>query len=155
MIEPVGGVDGRVATGLERPDVFNWFRYLPEQLRALRPDVVVLGFGGNDDHGYMTGLPKGVSIDGFDTPSWRKEYGRRVGGLMDAITRAGGYVVWIGLPDHPRAPIRPGASTRSTPSSRTRHGKRPRKVDVRRHVHDVRLRHRRLHRVPLRPLGTR
>ena len=24
-IESVGGVDGRVATGLTRPDVFNWF----------------------------------------------------------------------------------------------------------------------------------
>jgi hypothetical protein len=98
VIEPVGGIDGRVATGLERPDVFNWFRYIPERMRELRPDVVVLGFGGNDDHGYMTGLPRGVEIDGFDTASWRKEYARRVGGLFDSITRAGAYVVWIGLP---------------------------------------------------------
>jgi hypothetical protein len=98
VIEPVGGVEGRVATGLERPDVFNWFRYIPERMRELRPNVVVLAFGGNDDHGYMTGLPAGVEVDGFDTPSWRKEYGRRVGGLIDTIARAGGYVVWIGLP---------------------------------------------------------
>jgi uncharacterized protein len=46
----------------------------------------------------MTGLPKGVSIDGFASASWKKEYGRRVGGLMDAITRTGAFVVWIGLP---------------------------------------------------------
>jgi hypothetical protein len=98
VIEPVGGVDGRIATGLERPDVFNWFTYFPERMRALRPDVVVLAFGANDDHGYMTGLPKGVAIDGFDTPSWRKEYARRVGGVMNAITRTGAFVVWIGLP---------------------------------------------------------
>jgi hypothetical protein len=98
VIEPVGGVDGRIATGLERPDVFNWFTYIPKRLRELEPDVVVLCFGGNDDHGYMTGLPKGVSIDGFATTSWQKEYGRRVGGLMDAITRSGAFVVWIGLP---------------------------------------------------------
>ncbi len=98
VIEPAGGVDGRIATGLERPDVFNWFRYLPGRMRTLRPDVVVLGFGANDDHGYMTGLPDGVTIDGFDTPSWRKEYGRRVGGLMDAVIRTGAYVIWIGLP---------------------------------------------------------
>ena len=25
VIESVGGVDGHVATGLTRPDVFNWF----------------------------------------------------------------------------------------------------------------------------------
>ncbi len=78
--------------------MFNWFRYLPERMRALRPDVVVLAFGANDDHGYMTGLPDGVTIDGFDTPSWRKEYARRVGGLMDTVARAGAFVVWIGLP---------------------------------------------------------
>jgi hypothetical protein len=98
VIEPAGGVDGRIATGLERPDVFNWFRYLPERLRALRPDVVVLALGANDDHGYMTGLPDGVTIDGFDTPSWRKEYARRVAGLMDTVTRTGAHVIWIGLP---------------------------------------------------------
>jgi hypothetical protein len=58
----------------------------------------VLGFGGNDDHGYMTGLPDRVTVDGFDTPSWRREYGRRAGGLMDAAARAGVFAVWIGLP---------------------------------------------------------
>ncbi len=98
VIEPVGGIDGRVATGLERPDVFNWFRHIPERLRELRPGVLVLGFGGNDDHGYMTGLSEGVTVDGFDTRSWRREYGRRAGGLMDAAARAGAFVVWIGLP---------------------------------------------------------
>ena len=98
VLEPAGGVDGRVATGLERPDVFNWFSYIPKRLHELRPNVVVVSFGGNDDHGYMTGLPQGVSVDGFDTPSWRAEYGRRVGGLIDSIARTGAYVVWIGLP---------------------------------------------------------
>ncbi len=98
VIESVGGVDGRVATGLARPDVFNWFEEIAEQVQKLRPTVVVLHFGGNDDHGYMTGLPKGVSIGDFGTPSWRKEYGRRVGGVMDTVGRAGGHTIWIGLP---------------------------------------------------------
>ena len=98
VMEPVGGVEGRVATGLERPDVFNWFRYVPERMRELRPNVVVLSFGGNDDHGYMTGLPAGVSLDGFGSDSWRAEYARRVGGLFDTIARQGAYAVWIGLP---------------------------------------------------------
>jgi len=98
VIQSVGGVDGRVATGLERPDVFNWFRRIAEQVKELRPDVVVLHFGGNDDHSYMTGLPKGVTVDGFGTASWRKEYGRRVGGVMDTIARGGGHTIWLGLP---------------------------------------------------------
>ena len=97
-IESVGGVDGRVATGLTRPDVVNWFDEIRKKMKELRPKAVVLGFGGNDDKAYMTGLPEGVSIDAFGGSVWRREYGRRVGGLMDAISRAGGFVIWIGLP---------------------------------------------------------
>jgi hypothetical protein len=97
-IESVGGVDGRIATGLTRPDVVNWFEEIREKLKELRPRAVVLGFGGNDDKAYMTGLPEGVTIDAFGGSIWRREYGRRVGGLMDMINRAGAFVVWIGLP---------------------------------------------------------
>lgn len=98
VIQSVGGVDGRVATGLERPDVFNWFKEIATQVKTLKPDVVVLHFGGNDDHSYMTGLPEGVSIGDFGTASWKKEYGRRVGGVMDTVARAGGHTIWLGLP---------------------------------------------------------
>ncbi len=98
-IRPVGGgPDGHVATGLERPDVFNWFSHVAEKLRALRPNAVVIDLGGNDDHGYMTGLPKGTAVDGFGTPSWTTEYRRRVGGLMDTVVRAHAFLIWIGLP---------------------------------------------------------
>ncbi len=97
-IESVGGVDGRVATGLTRPDVFNWFEEIRRQVKELKPRAIVLAFGGNDDKAYMTGLPDGVSIDAFGGSVWRREYARRVGGLMDMINRGGALVVWIGLP---------------------------------------------------------
>jgi len=97
-MEPVGTVDGRVATGLTRPDVFNWFDEIRRQVKKLRPNVVVLAFGGNDDKAYMTGLPEGRSIGDFGSWAWRKEYGRRVGGVMDTINRAGAFAIWIGLP---------------------------------------------------------
>jgi hypothetical protein len=97
-IEPVGGVDGRIASGLERPDVFNWFRHVHEQMRTRRPHAVVLLLGGNDDHGFMTGLPENESLGPFGSASWRAEYARRVGGIMDTVTRGGAFLVWIGLP---------------------------------------------------------
>jgi hypothetical protein len=97
-VEKLGDVDGRVATGLTRPDVFNWFREVSEQVQRRQIDTVVLCFGGNDDHDLMTGVPKGVSLDGFAGPKWTKEYQRRVGGLMDIVNRAGGFVIWLGLP---------------------------------------------------------
>jgi hypothetical protein len=97
-MEAVGSVDGQVATGLTRPDVFNWFAEIRRQVKELKPKVVVLAFGGNDDKAYMTGLPDGASIGDFGSWAWRKEYGRRVGGVMDTINRAGAFVIWIGLP---------------------------------------------------------
>lgn len=97
-VEPVGGVDARIASGLERPDVFNWFRRVREQMRVQRPHAVVFLVGGNDDHGFMTGLPQGRSLGPFGSARWRAEYARRVGGIMDTVTRAGASLVWIGLP---------------------------------------------------------
>ena len=98
VMQSVGGVDGRIATGLTRPDVFNWFEEIRKRVKELRPKVVVLDFGGNDDKAYMTGLPEGVTIDDFGGSVWRQEYARRVGGVMDVINRAGGFVVWLGMP---------------------------------------------------------
>jgi hypothetical protein len=97
-IEPVGPVDGRIASGLERPDAFNWFTHLPEVMRKEKPRAVVLMFGGNDDHGFMTGLPEGKEIGPFGSTSWTAEYRRRAGGVMDAVIRRDAYLVWIGLP---------------------------------------------------------
>jgi len=97
-MEAVGSVDGRVATGLTRPDVFNWFDEVRRQVKELHPRAVVLAFGGNDDKAYMTGVPEGTELGDFGSSAWRKEYGRRVGGLMDTINRAGAFVIWIGLP---------------------------------------------------------
>jgi uncharacterized protein len=97
-VEPVRKIDGRIATGLERPDVFNWFTYIRELMRTRRPNAVVVMFGGNDDHDFMTGLPEGRTIGSFGSSSWTAEYRRRVRAVMDLVTRKGAYLVWIGLP---------------------------------------------------------
>jgi hypothetical protein len=97
-VESIPRVDGRIASGLERPDVFNWFTHVRDVMRTKKPRAVVLMFGGNDDHGFMTGLPEGMEITSFGSPSWTREYRRRVGGIMDTVTRRGAFLVWIGLP---------------------------------------------------------
>jgi hypothetical protein len=91
-------IDGRIATGLERPDVYNWFTSIRDQMRTRHPSAVVVMFGGNDDHDFMTGLPEGHTIGSFGSASWTAEYRRRVRAIMDLVTREGGYLVWIGLP---------------------------------------------------------
>ncbi|MBA2423788.1 MAG: DUF459 domain-containing protein [Actinobacteria bacterium] len=97
-VEPIGDVDGRIASGLERPDVFNWFEHVSEVMREENPRAVVLMFGGNDDHSFMTGLPEGREVEAFGSASWTAEYRRRVAGIMDTVTRSGAFLVWIGLP---------------------------------------------------------
>jgi hypothetical protein len=94
----VDAIDGRIASGLERPDVFNWFTRVQEVMQKEKPRAVVVMFGGNDDHNLMTGVPEGVEVGTFGSPSWRAEYRRRVAAIMDAVTRKGAYLVWIGLP---------------------------------------------------------
>jgi hypothetical protein len=91
-------IEGRIATGLERPDVFNWFTHVRDLMETKKPRAVVVMFGGNDDHNLMTGVPEGREVGSFGSPTWRAEYRRRVATVMDTITRGGGFLVWIGLP---------------------------------------------------------
>jgi hypothetical protein len=97
-VEAADAIDGRIASGLERPDVFNWFTHVRDVMERDKPRAVVLMFGGNDDHNLMTGLPEGREVGTFGSPTWRAEYRRRVASIMDTVTRNGAYLVWIGLP---------------------------------------------------------
>ncbi len=96
--DAVDAIDGRIATGLERPDVFNWFTHVRETMEKRKPRAVVVMFGGNDDHGFMTGVSEGREVGTFGSPTWRAEYRRRVAAVMDTVTSNRGYLVWIGLP---------------------------------------------------------
>ncbi len=97
-IDAADAMDARIASGLERPDVFNWFTRVREQMETRKPHAVVLMLGGNDDHGFMTGIPDGRDVGTFGSPTWRAEYRRRVAVVMDTVAGNGGYLVWIGLP---------------------------------------------------------
>ena len=98
VYKPVDSVDGHVSTGLERPDVYNWFDRIRHVMKKDKPNVVVVAFGANDDHSYMTGLKPGQRLGDFGSTAWRKEYARRVGGFMDTVIRGGGFIVYIGMP---------------------------------------------------------
>jgi hypothetical protein len=96
VIDVVGNtVDGVVATGLARPEVYNWPDRMLEVIAADDPDVVVLTLGSNDDQ-TMTG---DGGVGPFGSPEWITEYRRRVGGMMDVVTGEGTRtMVWMGAP---------------------------------------------------------
>jgi len=88
-------VDGHVATGLARPEVFNWPDHMQEVIAQDNPDAVVITMGSNDDQ-TLTGEGGGEQ---FGSPEWITEYRRRVGGMMDVVTGSGGRVLfWMGAP---------------------------------------------------------
>ncbi len=90
-------VDGRVATGLARPEVFNWPEHLETETERLDPDVVILTLGSNDDQP-LTNAPGGATISPFGEAAWQEEYRRRIGGLMDQVVSEGRTLVLVGVP---------------------------------------------------------
>ncbi len=89
-------LDFKVSSGLTRPDFFNWPARLQDQVRKLRPDVVVIDFGGNDAQQIKT--DDGKTYDVTD-PQWLVEYAKRVGETMDFLTQDGRKVIWVGTPN--------------------------------------------------------
>jgi hypothetical protein len=88
------GLEFRISSGLARPDYFDWRQYLSDVLEVAPADVVVWHSGGNDGQN----LQVGSTVATVGTRLWEQEYEVRVGELMDAATRAGSRLYWIGLP---------------------------------------------------------
>jgi hypothetical protein len=87
-------VTARLATGLARPDVFDWQKELERLTLERQYDVIVMTLGTNDSQDFAVGgriLPYG-------TPEWVKVYNQRLAGLMHTACSAGAKVYWIGLP---------------------------------------------------------
>lgn len=93
----VAPVDGQVASGLARPEVFNWPQFLMEVIAAHNPRAMVLTLGVNDDQP-LTNAPGGGTVGSVGSQPWQDEYRRRVGGLMDAVAVDGRVLFWVGVP---------------------------------------------------------
>lgn len=97
--------DWKVGTGLARPDVLNWPAKLAEDMTAYDPEVVVVGFGGNDAQDMATDDGR-VTVG---TPEWTAEYQRRVAQVLNAVEGPNRTVYWIGLPITTRGDIEEAA----------------------------------------------
>jgi hypothetical protein len=87
----------KVATGLARPDVFNWYTQLTNDLGRFKPDIVIVEFGGNDAQGLK--LADGTAVQSPLDPRWAPEYARRVGETMDLLLAEGRALIWVGVPN--------------------------------------------------------
>ena len=91
-------VRAEVGTGLVRPDRYNWPAQLKADMASLKPDVVVVEFGGNDTQGIP--MPGGQDIQSVLDPKWAVEYARRVGATMDLLNAENRKLVWVGVPNN-------------------------------------------------------
>jgi uncharacterized protein len=85
-----------ISSGLSRPDFYDWPGALADDVKAQRPDVVVVMLGANDAQGLV--LPGGGVAQDVTDPRWPAEYRRRVGAVMDQLKADGRLVVWVGMP---------------------------------------------------------
>jgi lysophospholipase L1-like esterase len=86
-------LDGEEATGLTRPDYYNWPSELQGDLAKYSPQVVVIMVGANDPQDFPG--PPDVP---FGTAQWSAMYTQRVGAFMQEATSSGARVIWVGMP---------------------------------------------------------
>jgi uncharacterized protein len=87
-------LDGRIDTGLSRPDYFDWPAELRIDLANQQPQLVIVMIGANDAQGLVT--PNG-SIH-FGQPGWDQAYSARVAAFIAEANAAGAHVLWVGMP---------------------------------------------------------
>ncbi len=86
-------LDGRVSTGLTRPDYFNWPAELTADIKATNPQVIVIMVGANDAQDFLG--PPDVP---YTSPQWNTLYAQRVAQFMQIAGSGGATVVWVGMP---------------------------------------------------------
>lgn len=93
-------VDVKVSSGLNRIDFLDWPARLVERVGSLRPDVVIVTFGANDQQPIIT--EEGRAVRDVSDPAWVAEYTRRVAWAMDFLGGDGRKLIWVGIPNDGR-----------------------------------------------------
>ena len=87
-------LDPRPATGLSRPDFFDWSQHLAGVLTESLPDVIVVLFGAND---FQNVEYEGEILDRFGD-EWLELYRQRVDLIMTLLSQPDTQTVWVGQP---------------------------------------------------------
>ena len=85
------------ASGLARPDFFDWIGESKRQVRLQSPDLVVVIIGGNDGQDLLE-KRGGKSRVSWKSQDWNKNYQERIVELLQPAVDAGAKILWLGLP---------------------------------------------------------
>jgi len=88
---------GKSASGLARPDFFDWPGEAKRQLERRKPDLVVVIMGGNDGQDLIS-TKKGTRRIGWKSESWDAGYRERMDAFLATLSQQDRTVLWLGLP---------------------------------------------------------
>lgn len=84
----------QTATGLSRPELFDWTGLFPALLERDRPEVVIASLGANDGQD----IREGGKLLEVGSAAWKAAYSSRVLSAMQTLAGGGRRVLWLGLP---------------------------------------------------------
>jgi hypothetical protein len=87
---------GKSASGLARPDFFDWPTEAKKQLEFRKPELVVVIMGGND--GQDLTRKKGKRVAWAEPDAWKADYRARMDDFLAELTQDDRKVLWLGLP---------------------------------------------------------
>jgi hypothetical protein len=87
---------GRISTGLSRPDYFDWPTEMQRIEDVFHPDLVIAMLGENDHQSLLT--KQGQLDTKVSTPGWPGAYTGRVADFARIAVDNGSHLVWVGLP---------------------------------------------------------
>ncbi|MBK8262353.1 MAG: DUF459 domain-containing protein [Nannocystis sp.] len=85
------------ASGLARPDFFDWMSEAKTQVKSRDPHLVVVIMGGNDGQDLISksGAAKRVQ---WSSEKWDSAYRERISAFVTELRGEGRKVLWLGLP---------------------------------------------------------
>lgn len=89
---------GKSASGLARPDFFDWFEEAGKQVEFRQPDLVVVILGGNDGQDLTRRKNGEGKRVGWKHEDWAAEYRARVDSFLARVSAPGRKILWLGLP---------------------------------------------------------
>lgn len=88
---------GKSASGLARPDFFDWMGEAKRQIEYRKPEVVVAIMGGNDGQDLRPKSGKGRGV-AWPSDAWNAGYRERMDALLAQLSADGRKVIWVALP---------------------------------------------------------
>ncbi len=89
---------GKSASGLARPDFFDWVEEGKAQVEFRKPDLVVVIMGGNDGQDITRRKNGDGKRVNWKHDEWPTEYRARIDAFIAKVSAPGRKILWLGLP---------------------------------------------------------